>query len=48
MISSRTCIICKVAQNQLRVLEMKYKGNGKIMKGIKRNANDAVSSYERE
>ena len=27
---------------------MKYKGNAKIMKVIKSNANDAVTSYERE
>ena len=27
---------------------MKYKGNTKIMKVIKSNANDAVTSYERE
>ena len=36
---------CKVAKNQMRILEMKYKGNAKIMKVIKSNANDAVTSY---
>lgn len=39
---------CKVAQNQLRILEVKYQGNAKVMKVIKSHANDAVSSYERE
>lgn len=39
---------CKVAQNQLRILEVKYQGNAKIMKVIKSHANDAVTSYERE
>lgn len=39
---------CKVAQNQLRILEVKYKGNGNIMKVIQRHANDAVTSYARE
>lgn len=38
---------CKVAKNQRRILEMKYKDNAKIMKVIKNNANDAVTSYER-
>lgn len=39
---------CKAAKNQLRILEMKYQGNTKMMKVIKSNANDAVTSYERE
>lgn len=39
---------CKAAKNQLRILEMKYRGNAKMMKVIKSNANDAVTSYERE
>ena len=39
---------CKVAQNQLRILEVKYQGNATIMKVIQSHANDAVTSYERE
>ena len=37
---------CKAAKNQLRILEMKYQGNAEMMRLIKSNANDAVSSYE--
>jgi len=39
---------CKAAKNQLRILEMKYRGNARMMKVIKSNANDAVTSYARE
>lgn len=39
---------CKAAKNQLRILEMKYRGNAKMKKLIKSKANEAVTSYERE